>query len=485
MSTQQDLLAAGFKSQTPMLSKDDYVQWLSKIIHYCKSKPNGKLLAKSILEGLYIYRQVLKPSDENYTPPVPETYRPQNEMNSPKMNKSNCLTANEMWKHIQTFKKGTEIGIQEKSIILLDELEKFTSNEGETVTSFFKRFSVLINDLDLNKLTSKIIHTNLKFLNHLQPEWTHFVTHVKQSIDLYTMDYNKIYDYMKQNLFEASEIRATRIDKFHDPLSLYSKTPATAPPLMANTSQQTYPSPAYTPQQPLPLNNIIVQQPTPNNNNNIVKKQSFLFDIIIDVIAPMQAMQTAFDLMSNAFTRRYSIPTNNNQKISSNIQNKQIAQPMNMNEGRNMQMVVINPRNQGNRRKLTASYLFVTKHNPASSNTNTTLVYDIDGISKVPSFDHYYDNEMYNLFTHEERHPELPESTQGIYVEQPNNSNIHSETLDMDFSRGEVEQHDSNNEETNAYFESLLHNFKFELNKFVMVNRNDKAEIERLTTELA
>ncbi|GJS45856.1 hypothetical protein Tco_0595977 [Tanacetum coccineum] len=55
--------------------------------------------------------------------------------------------------------------------------------------------------------------------------------------------------------------------------------------------------------------------------------------------------------------------------------------------------------------------------NPTLSNKNTALVYDTVGISEVPNFDHYYDNEMYNLFTHEEQHPNLHESTHGTSVE--------------------------------------------------------------------
>ncbi|GJU26539.1 hypothetical protein Tco_1165160 [Tanacetum coccineum] len=70
-------------------------------------------------------------------------------------------------------------------------------------------------------------------------------------------------------------------------------------------------------------------------------------------------------------------------------------------------------------------------------------------------------------------------------MEQQNDSNIISETRDIDFSEGNVKQHDVNYEETDTYFESLLHNFKVELDKCVMVKRNYKAEIERLTTELA
>ncbi|GJW54745.1 galactose-binding domain-like protein [Tanacetum coccineum] len=93
---------------------------------------------------------------------------------------------------------------------------------------------------------------------------------------------------------------------------------------------------------------------------------------------------------------------------------------------------------------------------------------DTDGISKVPNFDNYNDNEIYNMFAHEELHSELPGSTQGV-----------------DFSEGMVEKHVVNNEETNVYFEYLLNNFKVELDRYVMVNYDAKAEIKRLIIELA
>nr|GEX01315.1 hypothetical protein [Tanacetum cinerariifolium] len=66
---------------------------------------------------------------------------------------------------------------------------------------------------------------------------------------------------------------------------------------------------------------------------------------------------------------------------------------------------------------------------------DTALIYDTDGISEVPNFDHYYDNVIYNLFTHEEKHLELPKYTQGTSVKQEKNRNIHFETLDMDLDR--------------------------------------------------
>nr|GEU51543.1 hypothetical protein [Tanacetum cinerariifolium] len=100
--------------------------------------------------------------------------------------------------------------------------------------------------------------------------------------------------------------------------------------------------------------------------------------------------------------------------------------------------------------ELTASYLFVTKLQPTSPNTSIALVYDTNRIFEVPKFYHYYVNVTYNLFDHEEKHSKLPDSSQGTFVEQQNNSNVHSETLDIDFGREYDEQHVVNDEETNA-----------------------------------
>nr|GEZ22875.1 hypothetical protein [Tanacetum cinerariifolium] len=55
----------------------------------------------------------------------------------------------------------------------------------------------------------------------------------------------------------------------------------------------------------------------------------------------------ALALMTKAFKLNYSTPTNNNQRISSNPRNRQIAQPgMNMGQDRQMQMVGCNGENQ-------------------------------------------------------------------------------------------------------------------------------------------
>nr|GEW22649.1 integrase, catalytic region, zinc finger, CCHC-type, peptidase aspartic, catalytic [Tanacetum cinerariifolium] len=80
------------------------------------------------------------------------------------------------------------------------------------------------------------------------------------------------------------------------------------------------------------FNQNYMQQPIPNPE---------------DITVPITAMNMALALMAKAFKLNYSTPTNNNQRISSNPRNRQIAQPgMNMGQDRQMQMVGGNGENQ-------------------------------------------------------------------------------------------------------------------------------------------
>ncbi|GJU71368.1 hypothetical protein Tco_1262773 [Tanacetum coccineum] len=55
-----------------MLNKDNYVPWSSRLLHYAKSKPNGKLIYNSIKNGSYVRRMIIEPSDPNSVPPLAE-----------------------------------------------------------------------------------------------------------------------------------------------------------------------------------------------------------------------------------------------------------------------------------------------------------------------------------------------------------------------------------------------------------------------------
>nr|GEV14392.1 reverse transcriptase domain-containing protein [Tanacetum cinerariifolium] len=102
---------------------------------------------------------------------------------------------------IQTILLGLpeDIYAAEKKAKFFNEWERFTSNEGEWIESYYHRFLKLMNDLKRNKHFLEKIASNLKFLNNLQPEWSRHVTIVHQTKDLHTTDYTQLYEFLKYN----------------------------------------------------------------------------------------------------------------------------------------------------------------------------------------------------------------------------------------------------------------------------------------------
>ncbi|GKD64524.1 hypothetical protein Tco_1306632 [Tanacetum coccineum] len=60
-----------------MLNKDNYVPWSSHLLRYAKSKPNGKLIHNSIMNGLYVRRMIHEPGDPDCEVPIAETFHEQ------------------------------------------------------------------------------------------------------------------------------------------------------------------------------------------------------------------------------------------------------------------------------------------------------------------------------------------------------------------------------------------------------------------------
>nr|GFA87611.1 hypothetical protein [Tanacetum cinerariifolium] len=135
-----------------------------------------------------------------------------------------CKTAQEIWLRVQQMMKGYDIGIQEKKAKLFNEWERFTSNKGESIKSYYHHFLKLMNDLKRNKHFPEKIASNLKFLNNLQPEWSRHVTIVHQTKDLHTADYTHLYDFLKYNQKEVDELKAERLAKTQDPLALMANS---------------------------------------------------------------------------------------------------------------------------------------------------------------------------------------------------------------------------------------------------------------------
>nr|GEU47158.1 retrovirus-related Pol polyprotein from transposon TNT 1-94 [Tanacetum cinerariifolium] len=238
-----------------MLNKENYMPWSSRLLWYAKSKPNGKIIHNSIINGPYVRRMIPEPGDTNHKVPVNKTF------------------------HVQTDDELTE-----------KELKQIKADDQAIQTILLREKGQVIQRMGKTK-------------------------------DLHIADYTQLYDFLKYNQKEVDELKAKQLAKTQDPLAL-----------MANSNN---PYAFLAPHQDQPsFNQNYMQQPMPNPK---------------DIIDPITAMNMALTLMAKAFKLNYSTPTNNNQRISSNPRNRQIAQPgMNMGQDRQMQMVRGNANQNGN-----------------------------------------------------------------------------------------------------------------------------------------
>ncbi|GKB28872.1 hypothetical protein Tco_0868273 [Tanacetum coccineum] len=118
--------------------------------------------------------------------------------------------AKEIWDRVKLLIEGSELSLQERESKLYDELDRFTSEKGETIHSYYLRFAQLINDMHTIAMSLKPLQINTKFINQLQPGWSKFVTDVKLAKDLHNTNFDHLYAYLRQHEAHANEVHLMR-----------------------------------------------------------------------------------------------------------------------------------------------------------------------------------------------------------------------------------------------------------------------------------
>nr|GEZ89817.1 hypothetical protein [Tanacetum cinerariifolium] len=114
--------------------------------------------------------------------------------------------------------------------------------------------------------------------------------------------------------------------------------------------------------------------------------------------------------------------------------------------------------------------------------SDSTPIYDTDRSAEVHK---NYDNEIFNMFTQEEKYTELLEPIPELHQLPQNDYDVVSEVTGVEQGGETVEQHPANFEKTRALYDSLYQNLATEVEKVNSVNRNLKETNAKLTTELA
>nr|GEU80868.1 putative ribonuclease H-like domain-containing protein [Tanacetum cinerariifolium] len=113
-----------------------------------------------------------------------------------------------------------ELSLQERESKLYDDFDTFTSMSGETIHLYYMWFTQLINDMHTIGMSMKPLQVNTKFVNHLQPEWSKFVTDVKLAQDMHTTNFDHLYAHLRQHEAHANEVRLERKRQFSWPIYL-------------------------------------------------------------------------------------------------------------------------------------------------------------------------------------------------------------------------------------------------------------------------
>ncbi|GKA96792.1 retrovirus-related pol polyprotein from transposon TNT 1-94 [Tanacetum coccineum] len=313
---QQSLADAGFETRPPMLERGSYIPWASRFRRYINRKrENRKWLNKALDEGPYQFEMFIP---NNSTVPKLQTaedlqgdallhYDAEMElMNLILLSIPNdiynsvdaCTSAKDMWKRVERLMRGTIQNKVDRETHFTNEFDQFVAEPGEALVSVYNRFAQLMNDLERNDMHFPIVTINTKFLNSLQPEWLKYVTQVRLAKRLTVDTFDDLFYYLQQFEKLVNVSRAKKLEKSHDPLALVAHTGSSS----RNTSS------------------YYVTHPTSVVDYEDEYQQDDVHTNFEDPLA------YAMLLLARAITQKFSIPTNNRLRTSSNTRNQAIIQ---------------------------------------------------------------------------------------------------------------------------------------------------------------
>ncbi|GJZ66560.1 retrovirus-related pol polyprotein from transposon TNT 1-94 [Tanacetum coccineum] len=237
-------ILSGADNRPPMLEKNMYDSWKSRMELYMLNRQHGRMILESVENGPLIW-----PSIEENGVTRPKRY---SELSPTEAIQADCdikatniilqglppevyalvsnhKVAKELWERIQLLMQGTSLTKQERECKLYDEFDKFAYKKGETLRDFYLRFSLLLNDMNIYNMKLEQFQVNTKFLNTLPPEWSKFVTDVKLVRDLHTTNVDQLHAYLGQHEYHANEVRLMH-ERNSDPLALVATQQMTQPP---------------------------------------------------------------------------------------------------------------------------------------------------------------------------------------------------------------------------------------------------------------
>lgn len=210
MAHRYNVAELGGGNKPPLCNKDKFANWKIRMQAYMDAIDED--LFETILNGPYIPTKLAPTADDpNRTAVKLRTEWTDTEKKAVQLDKKaknilfmsledelfenvvNCKTAKEIWEALLIMHEGTEEVRENKQSLLTQQYEMFTYITGESITSTYERFNILLNSL---RSFGKI-HPNkeliIKFMRSLPTKWDAKTTAIRESKNLHSMTLQQLY----------------------------------------------------------------------------------------------------------------------------------------------------------------------------------------------------------------------------------------------------------------------------------------------------
>nr|GEY05634.1 hypothetical protein [Tanacetum cinerariifolium] len=417
----------------------------------------------------------------------------------------------EMWKAIERLKQGESINVQDLETNLYWEFRKFTSRDGESLESYYSRFYKMMNELVRNQCVVTNHQVNVQFLLQLQLEWQRFVTLVKQSQELKTVSYHKLYDILKQHQNEVNEIRAKRLARNANPLALVAQQqPDQEPSMVAKEDEMSKDKEIDKLMALISLSFKKIYKPTNNNLRSSSNTSKANQDN-----SPRINRGTGYDNQRtvNVAGARKNVGTPVVHKYRIQCYNckeyghvaRECQKPKRAKDAayQKEKMLLCKQEEAGFQlnaeqtdwkddtddeskdHELEAHYMYMAKLQEITPDAvdNSGPIYDTKPVQQVQN------NDNYNVFSIKSEHPEQSQSIHDTYPIQQDEHNMIIDSLDMSYDREQANQYDANDlDNEHELLASLIEKLKSEINDNKNRNKfletSNKALIDKLKGEI-
>nr|GEU60532.1 hypothetical protein [Tanacetum cinerariifolium] len=175
------MILSGVDNRPPILDKDLYDSWKSRMELYIQNRENRRMILESVENGPLVWPMIEK----------------------------NGVTMTKKYAELFAIVKiQADYDMKETNIILQGLPTNIYSlvNHHRVSKDLWERVQLLMQDTSLTK-RKKQFQVNTKFLNSLPPTWSKFMTDVKLVRDLHTTNYDQLHAYLEQHELQANEER--------------------------------------------------------------------------------------------------------------------------------------------------------------------------------------------------------------------------------------------------------------------------------------